>query len=184
MHAHTHLLHKYTYIPIHICIYMYNAYIYVHTYMYQYIYPVFRTRSYTYTRERPRMRGPTRLRTHTRTRASAVPPRTPARAASTTRRARPACGGAPPSRNGGAYFVQRDDTRGVPLADVRVERRRRPERLRAEPHTVDAGGRRSHVSARMRGRHIAHAHTRAHTDGRSTWVRVCGRPASAIRSSV
>ncbi len=39
------------------------------------------------------MRVPTRLRTHTRARASAAPPRTTARAASTTRRARPACTG-------------------------------------------------------------------------------------------
>jgi hypothetical protein len=50
------------------------------------------------------------------------------------------------------------------------------------PPAVDAGGRRSHVSARMRGRPIARAHTRA--NGRSTRTHVCGGPTSAIRSSV
>ncbi len=85
---------------------------------------------------------PTRLRTPTLARASAVPPRTAARAASTTRRARPASGGAPAGRNIGAYPIQRGDRRGVPRADVRVERRRRRrERLRAEPPAVRADGR-------------------------------------------
>ena len=40
----------------------------------------------------------------------------------------------------GAYIVQRGDRRGVPRADVRVERRRRLERLPAEPPAVDADG--------------------------------------------
>ena len=40
----------------------------------------------------------------------------------------------------GAYPGQRGDRRGVPRADVRVERRRRGERLRAEPPAVDADG--------------------------------------------
>ena len=48
------------------------------------MYPVFATRSYTYTRGHPRMRVPTRLRVHTRANASAAPPCTTARAASTT----------------------------------------------------------------------------------------------------
>jgi hypothetical protein len=77
-----------------------HTYIYIHTYTYMlihtYIYAVFRTRNYTYAPGHPRMRVSTRLRTHPRARASAVPPRTTARAAPTTRRARPACGGAPP----------------------------------------------------------------------------------------
>jgi hypothetical protein len=51
-----------------------------------------------------------------------------------------------------------------------------------KPHAVDADGTRSHVSARMRARPIARAHARAH--GRSKRARVCGGPASAIRSSV
>ncbi len=110
--------------------------------------------------------GP-RICARTRARASAAPPRTTARAASTTRRARPACGGAPPGRKGGAYIVQRGHTRGVPRADVCVERRRptgASERLRDEPHVVHAGGTRSHVSARMRGRpNITRTRARART---------------------
>ena len=47
---------------------------------------------------------------------------------------------AAPGRKGGAYRVQRGDRGGVPRADVRVERRRRQERLRAEPAAVDADG--------------------------------------------
>jgi hypothetical protein len=68
-----------------------------------------------------------------------------------------------PGRKGGAYPVQRGDRGGVPRADVRVKRRCRVERLRAEPPAVDADGTRSHVSARMRGRPIAHVHA-ARTD--------------------
>ncbi len=41
------------------------------------------------------------------------------------------CGGAPPARSG-AYPAQSGDGRGVPRADVRVERRRTDERLRTE----------------------------------------------------
>ena len=40
----------------------------------------------------------------------------------------------------GAYVSQQGDRGGVPRADVRVERRRRLERLRAEPTAVDADG--------------------------------------------
>jgi hypothetical protein len=72
--------------------------------------------------------------------------------------------GALPGRQGGAYRAQRGDTRGVPRADVRVERRRHGDHLRAEPRTVHPDARRSHVSAQMRGHPIAHAHARAHTD--------------------
>jgi hypothetical protein len=106
------------------------------------------------------MGAPTHLRTHAHRRS---PPRTTARAASNTRRARPACTGAPPGRKAGAYLIQRGDRGGVPRADVRVERRRTLERLRAEPPAVHADRTRSHVSARMRGRPIPHAHTRART---------------------
>jgi hypothetical protein len=85
-------------------------------------------------------------------------------------------GCAPPGRKGGAYPGQRGDRGGVPRADVRVERRRRVERLRAEPPVVHADRTRSHVSARMRARPIAHTHacTRARAHGRSTCARVCG----------
>jgi hypothetical protein len=77
-------------------------------------------------------------------------------------------------RKGGAYRVQRGDTGGVPCADVRVERRSRLERLRAEPPAVHAGGRRAHVSARMLWRPIAHAHTRALTDAARGRVSAAG----------
>jgi hypothetical protein len=71
----------------------------------------------------------------------------------------------------GAYRAQRGHTRNVPRADVRVERRRRPERLRAEPPAVPADGGRAHVSAQMCVRPIARAHTRARTD--AARARVC-----------
>ncbi len=161
------------YIYIHICIYIYiYVYIYIciymcvcvcvcvrvcvcvcvcvcrmHTHAYKYIYPVIATRSYTYTRGHPRMRVPTRLRTHTRTCASA----------------------APPGRNAGAYRVQRGDTRGVPRADVRVERRRIGERLRAEPPAVDADGRAlASVGADACAPNRTRRHMRAHAHRRST----------------
>jgi hypothetical protein len=119
----------------------------------------------------------TRASAHRRSRRTQrpVPHRRPGRA-------RPAGGGAPPGRKGGAYLGQRGDRRGVPRADVRVEHRRLIECLRAEaPPAVDADGRRSHVPARMRGPQIAHAHARARTG--AARARVCGGPASAIRSS-
>jgi hypothetical protein len=67
---------------------------------------------------------------------------------------------------GGAYLGQRGDRRGVPRADVRVERRRRGERLRAEPHAVDADGRAlACVGADACAPKLGtRAHTRAHTD--------------------
>ncbi len=78
-----------------------------------------------------------------------------------------------PGRKGGAYPEHVRHTRGVPRADVRVERRRtlEAERLRAEPPAVHADRTRSHVSARMRARPIPHAHTRARTD--AARARVC-----------
>jgi hypothetical protein len=161
MHAHTHLSHKYTY-----------AYIYIRTYTHMHIFRLCYAQLYLHTWTPAHARAHTSAHKHAR--ASAVPPRTTARAASTTRRARPACGGAPPGRKGGAYRLHVRHRRGVPRADVGVERRRH-ERLRAEPHAVDADGTRSHVSARMGGRPIAHAHTRARA-----WtqhVRTCERRA-------
>ena len=101
------------------------------------------------------------------------------RASSKTDRARPPRCALP--AESGAYIEQRGDRCGIPCADVGVERRRRVERLRAEPPAIHADGRRSHVWARMHRRPIAHEHTSEH--GRSTWARVCGAPASVIGSS-
>ncbi len=131
-------------------------YMYIYIYVHTIIYPVFAACSYTYARGHPRMRMPTRLRTHARRHGAQRP-------ASHRRpgRARPASVARRPGRKGGAYLVQPGDTRGVPRADVRVKRPRSVERLRPEPPAVHAGGRRSHVSARMRGRPVARAHTDA-----------------------
>ena len=79
-------------------------------------------------------------------------------------------GGAPPAAEGGAYPGQRGDRGGVPRADVRVERRRRLERLRAEPPAVHADGKalaRFGADASAPG---AHARARAH--GRTRAARV------------
>ncbi len=135
------------------------------------MYPVFATRSYTYTRAHSRMRVPTRLRTHARARIGGAaahngPPRTDDPAESV-----PPAVARRPGRKRGAYRGQCGDRGGAPRADVRAERRRRVERLRAEPPAVDADRTRSHVSARMRGSPIAHAHTRARTD--AARARVC-----------
>jgi hypothetical protein len=170
--------HTSTYLPICICMmhtYM-CTYIYIHAYIPSFVRAAIPTHVGTRACACPHVGA------HTRARASAAPPRTTARVASTTRRARPARGGAPArAEKGGAYIVQRGDRGGVPRADVRVERRRLLEHLRAEPSAVHADGERGHVSARVRGRPIAYEHARAH--GRSTWARVCGGPPSAIRSS-
>ena len=63
----------------------------------------------------------------------------------------------------GAYVGQRGDSRGVPRADVRVERRREGECLRAEPPAVDADGK---APARFGADAWApnRTRTRAHTD--------------------
>ena len=71
----------------------------------------------------------------------------------------------------GAYLGQRGDTSGVPRADVRVERRRRPERLRAEPPAVDADGNalaRVGADARAPDRTRTRARARTHTCGLCT----------------
>ena len=64
----------------------------------------------------------------------------------------------------GAYLAQRDNRRGVPRADVRVERGRRGERLRAEPHAVHADRKGSHVSAQIRECPKTHAHALTRMD--------------------
>ena len=74
---------------------------------------------------------------------------------------------------GGAYRLQRGDRGGVPRADVRVERRRRGERLRAEPPAVDADGKalaRVGADAWPPDRTRTRARTRTHTCG------ACARP--------
>ncbi len=143
MHAHTHLPQK-TYIPIHIRI--------MHTYIYIYIYTYIKNPTFllaaipTHVGVHTRTHVGTRacacphVCAHTQENASAAPPRRP-------------------GRKGGAYKGQRGDRRGVPRADVRVERRRNVERLRAEPRAVEADGTRAHVSVRMCGRQIARART-------------------------
>ncbi len=128
------------------------------------------------------MRVPTRLRTDTRARASAVPPRTTARAAPTTRpsASRPQWRGTRAGKAAHTYFTE--VTAAVfhaPMSALNADAA-----LNAcAPHhpRSTADGTRSHVSARMSARQIAHAHTRTH--GRSTCARVCGGRASAIRSS-
>ncbi len=97
VHAHTHLSHKDT-LPTYICI--------MHTYRYRYICIYACISIHTFIPCLLRAAIPTHVGAracacphvcaHTRERVSAAPPRTPARAAPTTRRARPACGGAPP----------------------------------------------------------------------------------------
>jgi hypothetical protein len=160
-------------------------YIYIYMYIYIHIYITYMHISrHCYAQLYLHTWAPTRLRTHTRARASAVPPRTTARAASTTRRARPAAG-----PKGGAYIGQVGDTRGVPRADVRAERRRVGERLRAEPTAVHADGTRSPWStpterARMcrRGCERAQSHTHTHARTDAARGRVCA--AGAHRRSL
>ncbi len=83
----------------------------------------------------------------------------------TTRRARPACGCTPArAGKGGAYRGQRGDRRGVPRADVRVERRRRVERLRAEPPAVNRRREGARMCRRGCMRARSHARTRVRTD--------------------
>ncbi len=89
-------------------------------------------RSYTYTRGHPRMCVPTRLRTHARAHRRRRRAQRRRRAASTTRPRLSRRGGTARGRRGGAYPGQRGDRGGVPRTDVRVERRRREECLRAE----------------------------------------------------
>ncbi len=146
---------------VHIYVYIFIIYMQIHIC----------TCIHTHTYNPSLLRAALPAHVHTRACACAHVCAHTARAASTTRRSasrprwRPARAG-----KGGAYSVQIGDRRGVPRADVRVERRRRLERLRAEPRRVDADGGRSHVSARMRARPIAHARARAWTQH----VRACG----------
>ncbi len=162
--------------PILTYIHMYNICMYVYAFVYMHL--ISTPRSHTYTMA-PRKRVPTRVkRAHRRCR-----PRTTGRAASKPGRARPerlrwrAAG-----PEGGAYRLHVRHGRGVPRADVHVERRRLAERLRAEPHAVHADGMRSYGSARIRVR--PHPHPQARTHARSTCTRTWRAHASAIRSSM
>jgi hypothetical protein len=160
-------------------------YIYIHTYIYIYIHIHTYTHIHTYIPSLLRAAIPT----HVDARACAGPQvcaHTRARLGGRRRAQRPAPHRRPaehvppavarrPGRKGGAYIVPRDDRRSVPRADVRVECRRIVERLRAEPPAVHADGTRSHASAWMRGRPIAHANTRARA--RTQHVRACVRRA-------
>ena len=99
------------------------------------------------------------MHTHTlaRTRTSAAPPRTTA-----APRPRPTGARPPPDARGpkgGAYIGQRRDGGGVPRADVRVERRRKVERLRADDARI-GGVKSSHTLARMRARPRTHDRAR------------------------
>jgi hypothetical protein len=86
-----------------------------------------------------------------------------------------------PAADSGAYPEQRRHRRGVPRTDLRVERRRPVERLRAEPHAVHADGkcskvRREHTCVRVRAccahpctethKH-AHPHSQMHARART-----------------
>ena len=77
------------------CTHMYTC-MYIHTHAYIKISRLCVAQLYLHTGTPAHARA--LMSAHTRARASAVPPRTTARAASNTRRAHPACGGAPPGR--------------------------------------------------------------------------------------
>jgi hypothetical protein len=178
-------IYTYAYARIYIYIYVYiifNIYIYIrmHTYIHTSTPSLVRAAIPTHGNTRACARP--HVCAHTRARiGGAAAHNGPRRTDVPAERVPPAVARRP-GRKGGAYLIQEGDRGGVPRADVRVERRRRVERLQAEPPAVHADGRRSHVTARMRARPIAHAHTRAH--GHSTCARMYGGPASAIRSSV
>jgi hypothetical protein len=149
-----------------------------------YVYPVFATRSYTHTRGRPRMRAPIRARTHSRARIRGAaahngPRRTDDPPSASRLRWRAARAGkaahTPCNVVAAAVFH-------APMFALNADAEMNA--CEPRPPAVDADGRRSHVSARMRGRPIAHARARARAHGRSTQARVCGGPATAIRSSL
>jgi hypothetical protein len=139
----------------HIPIYMYSAHTYIDSYIYTYTYihTYIHTNIHTYNPSFVSAAVPTHVHTracthphvcaciggpaaHTGPRRTDDPP-----IASRLRWPRR------PGRRGGAYISQRGDRSDVPRADVRVERTRLAESLRAEPPAVDAGGGRSHVTA-------------------------------------
>ena len=157
-------------------------YIYVYVCIHTHIYPVFRTRSYTDARGRPHMRVPTRLRTHTRARIGGAaahngPRRTDDPPSASRLRWRATRAG----KAAHTLFNEViDAVFHAPMFALNADAAWNacaPNHPRSTPT-----GRRSHVSARMRARPIAHAQTRAH--GHSTRARECGGLASAIRSSV
>ncbi len=155
--------------------YMYHAYIFINIHIYTHIYIHTSRLSYaqlylrtgTAARARAYTLASTRARAHI---GGAARTKRPASHQRPAERVPPAVARRP-GRNGGAYPMQHGDRRGVPRADVRVKRRRPPERLRAERFAVHADGTRSHVSAQMRGRPIARAHARARTQHVDACVR-------------
>jgi hypothetical protein len=181
MHTHTHLSHEYTYIPMYGYVHTYR-YIYMHIDTYTYIH----TTRLCYAQLYLRTWTPAHARAHTSAHTHTCAHRRFRRAKRPAPHRRPAERVPPevarrPGRKGGAYHVQRSNCGGVPRADVRVECRRIVERLRAEPHAVHADGTRSHVSARMRARPIANAHTRARTYAARAHVCAAGAHRRSVR---
>jgi hypothetical protein len=149
----------------------YKAYVYIHTYTYIHVSRLCYAQLYLHTGTPAHARALMSAHTrgaHRRSRRAQrpVPHRTPAERippAVALRRA----------EKGGAYIGERGDTRGVPRADVRVERRRIVERLRAEPPAVHADSARARTCRRrMRAPPIARAHARARARTQHTGARV------------
>jgi hypothetical protein len=156
------IAHWYTYIytrPILMYIYVYNICPKVHIYC-TYTESLLHPRSHTNIPWKPAhasARTCSHARAHRRRRRAqpAAPHRSPAeRVRHCARR---------PGRKG-AYIGQVHDTRGVPRADVRVERRSRLERLRAE---AARGPRRRDARARFE-RRCVRAETRPHPRARTS----------------
>ena len=163
-HTDTHI-HRpdrfYHYIAIYIYILCINIYTYTYKYSCVHLSTLSSARPYLH----PWPRASECLHVCARARASAVPPRTAGRAAIEARPSASATPAVARRRAGsGAYGGQRRDRRGVPRADVRVERRRRVERLRAEPPAVNRRREGARMCRRGCVRARSHTRTRARTD--------------------
>jgi hypothetical protein len=123
------------------------------------------TRSYTYARGRPHMRVPTRLRTHTRARIGGAaahngPRRTDDRPSASRLRWRAARAGK------AAHTLAKLVIRAVFHAPMSALNALAPSNACAPSHPRSTPtGRRSHVSARMRARPIAHVRARTQHAG-------------------
>ncbi len=141
MHAHTHLSH-YTYPYRYICI--------LHTYIFMHRHTYIHETRLSHAQLYLRTWTPAHARAHTsphytRARSSAVPPRTTARGAPTTRRARPACGGAPLGPEKAAHTWDNEVTRAVfhaPMFALNADAELNA--CAPKPHAVDADGQGSH----------------------------------------